>query len=139
MIIPDQQTFLARQPPFDRLSEAELASLAKELKIGHFEPGEVLLKAGEVPACLYLIIDGAVYEVDGGNPDLPYRMGKRATTANDDPLMWCVIALYGAEDVFDAGALLEGTGKHSFVVSEPTRCWQMPRPVFLQTVQNHPA
>ncbi len=63
----------------------------------------------------------AVDEVDG-DPDLPCRAGEGAATVNDGPSMWCVIALYGAEDAFDAGALLEGTGKHSFVVSEPTRC-----------------
>jgi len=135
----DQKSFLARQPPFNRLSETELASLAKELKIGHFQPGEVLLKAGEIPACLYFIIDGAVYEIDG-DPDLSYQEGggSLAAAAKSAGSMWCVIALYGAEDTFDADALLEGAGTHSFVVSEPTRCLQMPRPVFLQAVQSHP-
>jgi CBS domain-containing protein len=137
--IPDHQTFLARLAPFNQLSEPDLARLADELKVGHFQPGEILQKTGEVPACLYLIVDGLVYEVDG-DPTLPSRTStETAGLANDGPPMWCVIALYGAEDVFDAGALLEGTGTHSFVVGKPTRCLQMPRPVFLQAVQNHPS
>ncbi len=137
--IPDHQTFLARLAPFNQLSEPDLARLADELKVGHFQPGEILQKAGEVPACLYLIVDGLVYEVDG-DPTLPSRASaETAAVANDGPPIWCVIALYGAEDVFDAGALLEGTGTHSFVVGKPTRCLQMPRPVFLQAVQNHPS
>ncbi|MCP5159991.1 MAG: cyclic nucleotide-binding/CBS domain-containing protein [Gammaproteobacteria bacterium] len=135
----DQKSFLAGQPPFNRLSEAELTSLAKELKIGHFEPGEILLKAGEIPACLYFIVNGAVYEIDG-DPHVPYPQSAEApvTVKGVHPAMWCVIALYGAEDAFDAGALLEGASSHSFVVSEPTRCLQMPRPVFLQAIQSYP-
>jgi len=134
----DQKAFLARQPPFNRLAETELASLAGELRIGHFDSGEVLLKSGETPACLYFIIEGAVYEIDG-DPDQPAQEGaKSLTAAKSARSLWCVIALYGAEDAFDASALLEGTSLHSFVVSEPTHCLQMPRPVFLQAIQNYP-
>jgi len=134
----DKKAFLARQPPFNRLSEVQLASLAKELKVGHFQPGEILLKAGEMPACLYFIIEGAVYEVDSVL-DLPGHENEGTQAIDDTDLsMWCVIALYGAEDAFDAGALLEGAGSHNFVVSEPTCCLQMPRPVFLHVVQSHP-
>jgi CBS domain-containing protein len=134
----DQKAFLARQPPFNRLAETELASLARELRVGDFQAGEVLLKAGETPACLYFIIEGAVYEIDG-DPDLSgQESAESLTDAKGAQSLWCVIALYGAEDSFDAGALLEGAGSHSFVVSEPTRCLQMPRPVFLEALQSHP-
>ncbi|MCB1776493.1 MAG: cyclic nucleotide-binding/CBS domain-containing protein [Candidatus Competibacteraceae bacterium] len=136
----DQKAFLARQPPFNRLADPELASLARELKIAHFDSGEVLLKAGEMPACLYFIIEGAVYEIDGDPDDRP-RQKETDSPRNPAPgadSPWCAIALYGAEDAFDASALLEGASPHSFVVSEPTCCLQMPRPVFLQAVQSYP-
>ena len=61
----DQKAFLARLPPFNQLPDAELDWLAEALRAEHFPTGEVLLNAGEVPACLYIIIDGAVQELDG--------------------------------------------------------------------------
>jgi len=131
---PDPTAFLARLPPFNRLSAAELEPIARELTVDDYPAGEVLVKAGEIPACLYLIIEGAVYEVDG---DLS-TLGPEAVTLPGSPL-WCVVSLYAAEDMFDARTLLDGASKHSFVVSEPTRCFLLPRPAFLRAVQGHSA
>ena len=112
----DQKTFLARLAPFNQLPDAELDWLAEALRAEHFPVGEVLLNAGEVPACLYILMDGAVQELDGET----------------------AISLYSTEDTFDARALLEGVGKTTFVVTEPARCFLLPRPLFLHTVQTHP-
>ena len=115
--IPDHQTFLARLAPFNQL-RAGSGTPCRRTEGRPLSTGRNLTKGGEVPACLYLIVDGLVYEVDG-DPTLPSRAStETAGLANDGPPMWCVIALYGAEDVFDAGALLEGTGTHSFVVGK---------------------
>ncbi len=95
MTTPDQTAFLARLPPFNRLSAAELEPIARELTVDDYPAGEVLVKAGEIPACLYLIIEGAVYEVDGD----PSTLGPEAVTLPGSPL-WCVVSLYAAEDMF---------------------------------------
>ncbi|MDQ5908071.1 MAG: hypothetical protein QG599_162 [Pseudomonadota bacterium] len=135
MTTPDQTAFIARLPPFNRLSVAELEPIARELTVDHYAVGDVLVKVGETPACLYLIIDGAVYEVDGDPSVTDQGDG---TPSGSSPL-WCITAIYAAEDAFDPSALLEGTSKHSFVVHEPTRCFLLPRPVFLRAVQSYPA
>jgi len=112
----DQKAFLARLAPFNQLPDAELDWLAESLRAEHFPAGEVLLNAREVPACLYIVMDGAVQELDGET----------------------AISLYTAEDTFDARALLEGISKTTFVVTEPARCFLLPRPLFLHAVQAHP-
>jgi CBS domain-containing protein len=132
---PDQTTFLARLPPFNRLSATELELIARELTVDCYPAGEVLVKAGETPACLYIIIEGAVYEVDSD----PSALGQGDPATSGNAPLWCVVSLYAAEDTFDARALLEGASQHYFVVSEPTRCFLLPRPAFLRAVQNHSA
>jgi len=131
----DQTAFLARLPPFNRLSAAELEPIARELTVDCYPAGAVLVKAGEIPAGLYLIIEGAVYEVDG-NPCAP---GQDDAVPPSQPALWCVVSLYAAEDAFDARALLHGASKHHFVTNEPTRCFLLPRPAFLRAVQSHSA
>ena len=137
----DQKTFLAHLQPFGQLPEPELERLAGALTVGHFHAGEVLLKAGEPPACLYLVIDGAVWEVDSDQTLSP-RLAEGALNAlkpDNNSSLVCVIAPYTSEDVFDVPALLEGVGQRTFVASEPTRCYRLPRDLFLQAVQAHPA
>lgn len=136
----DQKTFLAHLHPFSQLPEPELERLAAALTVGHFHTGEILLKTGETPVCLYLVIDGAVWEVDD-EQTVSSRADQGAFDAlkRDGQALMCVIAPYTAEDVFDVRALLEGISKHTFVVGEPTRCYRLPREIFLQAVRAHPA
>mgnify|MGYP000867335196 CR=1 FL=1 len=59
MTIPDdldQKELLARLAPFNQLPEPELERLAATLRIGHFQPSEILLDVGEIPACLYIVV-----------------------------------------------------------------------------------
>ncbi|MBS1247303.1 MAG: hypothetical protein H6R48_92 [Proteobacteria bacterium] len=136
----DQKTFLAHLHPFSQLPDPELERLATALTVGHYRAGAILLKAGETPDCLYLVIDGAVWEVDDGQAALPDSAESvpEALKRNNSSLV-CVIAPYTSEDVFDVPALLEGVSKRTFVASEPTRCYRLPRDLFLQAVQAHPA
>jgi CBS domain-containing protein len=135
----DQKTFLAHLSPFSQLPEPELERLAKALTVGHYHAGEVLLRAGETPVCLYLVIDGAVWEVDDDQAVFPRRAeGAPDALKRGDQALVCVVAPYASEDVFDVQALLEGTSKRTFVVGEPTRCFRLPRDLFLQAVQTYP-
>mgnify|MGYP003584443113 CR=1 FL=1 len=112
----DQKSFLARLAPFNQLPEPELENMAATLRADFFQPGEILLDVGEMPACLYIVMDGLVREMDGE----------------------VTVSFYTAEDAFDARALLEGAAKRRFVVEQPTRCLQLPRPLFLRAVQTYP-
>lgn len=133
----DQKTFLAHLPPFSQLPELELERLAKEMTVGHYRAGEVLMKAGERPACLFILIDGSVWEIDGDPPSSDLAESVKSSEQSERLLM-CVTSFYTAEDIFDTQALLEGISKHSFVVAEPARCFRLSRETFLQTVRNYP-
>ncbi len=137
----DQKTFLAHLHPFSQLPEPELERLAGALTVGHYQTGEVVLKAGETPAWLYLVIDGAVWEVDS-EQTLSSRLNEGALDAlkrGNHSSLFCVVAPYTSEDVFDASALLEGISRRTFIASEPTRCYRLSRELFLQAVQTQPA
>jgi CBS domain-containing protein len=134
----DQKTFLAHLAPFGQLPETELERLAREMTVGHYRSGEVLLKAGERPTCLYIVIDGTVWEVDDEPAPLDPVEAASETSKNGDRALLCVSSFYTAEDSFDAKALQEGSSKRSFMVTEPTRCFRLPREAFLQTVRGYP-
>jgi CBS domain-containing protein len=134
----DQKTFLAHLAPFSQLPEAELERLAREMTVGHYRAGEVLLKAGERPNFLYIVIDGTVWEVDDEPVPLDPAEATPETAKNGDRSLLCVSSFYAAEDSFDAKALQEGASKRSFMVNEPTRCFRLPRERFLQTVRSYP-
>jgi CBS domain-containing protein len=134
----DQKTFLAHLAPFSQLPEAELERLAREMTVGHYRAGEVLLKAGERPNFLYIVIDGTVWEVDDEPAPLDPTEAPPEAAKNGDRSLLCVTSFYAAEDSFDAKALQEGASKRSFMVNEPTRCFRLPRERFLQTVRSYP-
>jgi len=134
----DQKAFLAHLSPFSQLPEAELERFAREMTVGHYRAGDVLLRAGERPACLYIVIDGTVWEVDDEPAALDPVEATPETSNNGDRSLLCVSSFYTSEDSFDAKALQEGASKRSFRVSEPTRCFLLPRESFLQTVRSYP-
>ncbi|MDS4026083.1 MAG: putative nucleotidyltransferase substrate binding domain-containing protein [Candidatus Contendobacter sp.] len=136
----DPKTFLAHLHPFSQLPASELERLAQALTVHSYQTGEVLLKAGEVPDGLCLIIDGVVWEVDGDQAGSPQQAEDALDTlkrGNRAPLV-CVVAPYASEDVFDVSAVLEGVSQRTFIASEPTRCYRLPRDLFLQTAQTQP-
>ncbi|MBK8509823.1 MAG: cyclic nucleotide-binding/CBS domain-containing protein [Candidatus Competibacteraceae bacterium] len=129
----DQKTFLAQLPPFSQLPEPELERVAKETTAGSYRAGERMLKAGERPNGLFIVIDGSVWETDG---DKPIPDGGPAESSERSLL--CVTAFYQSADVFDIQSLLEGVSKRNFIAAEPTRCFCLSRTAFLQTVRDHP-
>lgn len=130
----DKKALLARLHPFNQLPANELELLANELRSDTYPIGEVLIKAGEVPACLYLVVKGIVSEVDGD----PAKLYADNATSVDNR-EWRLIAMYAAEDAFDPQGLLGEGSQHHFIVSEDAHCLLLPRPAFLRTVHNYPS
>ena len=130
----DHKFFLAHLAPFGQLPEAELERLAREMTVGHYRMGDTVLKAGERPSCLYLVIDGAVWETDND----PALTDPATAMADQRHPLWCVTVSYNADDVFDPKALLDGVSQHSFIATAPTRCFCLPRDSFLQLVRDYP-
>ncbi|MDQ2697097.1 MAG: DUF294 nucleotidyltransferase-like domain-containing protein [Pseudomonadota bacterium] len=112
-----EPTPLARIRPFDRLGEAERAALAAALTGARFGPGETLLRAGDPPRHLYIVVEGMVQERSGDE----------------------VLAVHGPDDAFDARALIDDRSRHDFVAVGEVACQLLPRPVFLQAVRDNPA
>jgi CBS domain-containing protein len=70
-------------PPFEHLTAEQQRKLAAAVDVAFLQPGEVLIRPGEAPAHLYLIVKGLVSEHAGGD----------------------VITVHGAGDLVGAGAL----------------------------------
>lgn len=108
--------FDATNPPFDRLTAAEVERLRAALDVAYFRPGETIIAANGSADALYVVIKGAIEERDGGD----------------------LLALYGPSDSFDSRALVHGTGGRSFTAREEALCYVLPKRVTLGLIQDNP-
>ena len=112
-----QSGFDAHNPPFDRLSQAEVEELRAVLDIGYFRPGETILARGAAADALHVVIKGSVEARDGG-------------TLN---------AVLGPKDSFDSRALVHGAAGEDFTAAEETLCFLAPKAVVLGLISRNPA
>lgn len=108
--------FIKNIIPFERLDEQQFGQVAEALTAKHFEPGEILLESGESPDGLFIIETGVVLENDGKE----------------------TIARYSSQDSFDPQSLLKGHSRHRFTATEQTRCYLLPKALFLEITRNNP-
>ncbi len=104
--------FDASNPPFDRLTQPEIAELRATLDIAYLRPGEAVLIPGQKAADLYVIIKGVVEVRDHG-------------TLN---------AVLGPKDAFDSRALVHGAAGEDFIAAEETLCYLIPRALVLDLI-----
>ncbi len=105
------------RPPFDCLSAEERQRLEQHLSICYFRAGQPVLKAGDAPPGLYLILKGAVEE---SSPH--HQFGD-----------------YGEGDLFDVRAQFDGHCRHQFSALEDLLCQQIPRGAFIELCEGNPA
>jgi len=105
--------FDATNPPFDRLTSQEVETLRAALDIAYFRPGEAIIAQNAPASALFVVIKGTVEERDGGD----------------------LLALLGAKDSFDSGALVHGKSGHAFVAREETLCYTCPKGVTLGLIR----
>ena len=103
-------------PPLSHLTAPEQRKLAAAADIAFLQPGEVLIRAGEAPAHLYLIVKGLVSEQAGGD----------------------VISVHGACDLVGAGALA-APATATAEVRQETIAQLLPRPLLLDLCHANPA
>lgn len=84
------------RPPFDCLTAEERQRLEQHLSICYFRAGQPVLKAGDAPPGLYLVLKGAVEE---SSPH--HQFGD-----------------YGEGDLFDVRAQFDGHCRHQFSALE---------------------
>ncbi len=111
------QGFDAQNPPFDRLSLAEMETLSGAMDIGYFAPGTTIVTLGKSSEFLHVVIKGAVEERDGD----------------------VVEAVLGPKDTFDSGAVVHGSASASFVATEETLCFLLPKETILELVKKNQA
>ena len=109
--------FDVRNPPFDRLSHAELSDLLGALDIGYFRPGETVVQTGRPSEALHVVLEGRVEERDG---DVP-------------------VGVLDSGDGFDSRAVVHGAAGADFVAVKETPCHLVPRRVVPGLVERNPA
>lgn len=110
--------FVRRQPPFDRLTEAELEQVAASLKPARFSRNhQILVRGGHPSRFLYLIREGAVRLEHEGQ----------------------VVQLLEEGDLFGYASLLSGNSPAFDVIAEEdTLAYQIPGEAF-RPLLDHPA
>ena len=100
--------FLAKQPPFNSLSTAELERISSEIEVEYFARDTVIVSAGSVPLDhLYIVRTGSVEVLDKSN----------------------VVDQLGSGDAFGHISVLTGLPpQYSVRASEDTLCYRLPDP-----------
>jgi CBS domain-containing protein len=111
------KAFDALNPPFDRLTHAEVEELRAVLDIGYLAPGETAVELGKPSDHLHVIIKGAVEELDERGD---------------------VNAVLGAKDSFDPRAVVHGAAGSRFRAVEETLVYLVPRETVLSLVRRNP-
>lgn len=112
-------------PPFDLLSPEEQQTLVSRLDIGYFGESEVIIDAGQVAESVYVVLKGAVVELD---------MQAKETDPDDG-----VIREYAHEDLFGAISIINGSSRYTFKALEETIAWLLPKEVFLNLLEANEA
>ena len=117
MSLFDQKQLLASMHPFDLLDDRVLESLMQQMDIAYYPKDTVLIAPRVEAVSLYIIIKGSVHEYV------------------DDELS----NVYGAMDSFDANALIYGKTSKRFVVEQDLICYELPKQVFMDLIQDYDA
>lgn len=111
-------------PPFDLLNENEQQHLLTRLDIGYFGDNEVVITAGKSSDYVFVVMKGAVAEVD-------LNLESHADGG--------VIREYAHEDIFGAISIINGSSRYTFRTLEETIAWLIPKAVFEVLMESNPA
>ncbi|SFX23755.1 DUF294 nucleotidyltransferase-like domain-containing protein [Marinospirillum alkaliphilum] len=112
-------------PPFDLLTEEQQQQLLTRLDIGYFGKDETIMEAGHSSDYVFVVMKGAVAEID-------------ARLAETDP-DGGVIREYAHEDLFGAISIINGSSRYTFRTLEETIAWLIPKAVFLSLMESNEA
>ncbi len=112
-------------PPFDLLSPEEQHKLVSRLDIGYFGNGETIIDGGQEAESVYVVLKGAVAELDD--------------QAHETDPYGGVIREYAHEDLFGAISIINGSSRYTFRTLEETISWQFPKEVFLELMEANEA
>ncbi len=111
-------------PPFDLLTDDEQQQLLTRLDIGYFSNNQVIIEAGQSSNHVFVVMKGAVAEVDP-------RLQDNADGG--------VIREYAHEDLFGAISIINGSSRYTFRTLEETIAWLIPKAVFEVLMESNAA
>ena len=105
--------------PFNLLDEDERTLLQDNLDIVYYQTSEVIIKTGNAPEGMYIILKGCVSELDVQSSDVNHGH---------------TFVHYTNDDYFGAWSALRGNAIHDFVADEETICYLLPTKVLLDLI-----
>ena len=115
MSILEQKTFLSSIHPFENLIPSQLDSFVENIDIVYFKENEVVQAQGSTPTHLFFVLKGLVQE------------------KQEDE----VLSIYSKNEIFDSISLIENYSKNSFVTTQETICYTLPRDIFIKTLHEN--
>ncbi|WP_368029490.1 putative nucleotidyltransferase substrate binding domain-containing protein [Arcobacter sp. s6] len=115
MSLLEQKAFLTSIHPFENLSANQLDTFADSMDIVYFKENETIQKQGKNPEFLFFILKGLVQEKQENE----------------------VLSIYSKNEIFDSISLIENYSKNSFVTTEETICYSLPRSIFIKTLHEN--
>ena len=108
MADPEASDFLRAIAPFNQLGRDEFTRLAESLTSRRFAAGETIQARRAPPACLFVVCEGIIEELDQSG----------------------TVALYADGASFDSMALINGRSENAFISRDRSFCYQLPVPLF---------
>lgn len=116
MSIQEQINFLKTIYPFDQLNKTQIEKFSQNLDIMYFKKNQIIQEKDKNPENLYLIMKGIVQEKNSEE----------------------VLSIYSINEFFDPISLIENYSKNTFITTEETICYALPRKIFLKILhENH--
>jgi len=115
MSILEQNTFIKSIHPFEHLNKVQLEKFAENIDIMYFKANEILQKEGSEPTHLYFIVKGIVQE------------------KHEDE----VLSVFAQNEIFDPVSIIENYSKNTFITTEETICYALPRDIFIKTLHEN--
>ena len=115
MSILEQKTFISSIHPFKNLNPNQLDTFMENMDISYFKANEIVQEKGSTPQHLFFILKGLVQE------------------KNEEE----VLSIYSKNEIFDSISLIENYSKNSFVTTEETICYTLPRDIFIKTLHEN--
>ena len=115
MSILEQKSFISSIHPFNNLTPNQLDDFVESMDIVYFKKDELIQPQSSEPKFLYFVLKGLVQEKQENE----------------------VLSIYTKKEMFDTRSLIENYSKNSFVTSEETICYVLPREIFIKILHEN--
>lgn len=115
MSILEQKAFISSIHPFQNLTSDQIDDFVDNLDIAYYKANEIVQEEGSSPEFLFFILKGLIQE------------------KQEDE----VLSIYSKNEIFDSISLIENYSKNSFVTTEETICYILPRKIFIEVLHEN--